>query len=77
MLMRFLFVRPTHFEEKIEGTGKQEGRRKQLVYYLKERRRYWKSKEEVLDCNRLFYSLWNRLLTCREADCVDEFLCCK
>jgi hypothetical protein len=35
-------------EGKIEGTGGRR-RRQQLLYDLKEKRRYWKSKEEALD----------------------------
>jgi hypothetical protein len=36
-------------ERKIEGTGRLGGRRKQLLYDLKEKRRDWKLKEEALD----------------------------
>jgi hypothetical protein len=42
------------FEGKLEGkmemTGRRGRRRKQLLYDLKEKRRYWKLKEEALDC---------------------------
>ena len=33
----------------IEVTGRRERRRKQLLYYLKEMRGYWKLKEKALD----------------------------
>jgi hypothetical protein len=36
---------------KIEQTGRQGRRRKQLLDNLKENRSYWKLKEESLDCN--------------------------
>ena len=36
-------------EGKIEGMGRRERRRKQLQYEVKERREYWKLKEEALD----------------------------
>jgi hypothetical protein len=36
-------------EERIEMTGRRERRRKQLLDDLKEKRRYWKLKEEALD----------------------------
>jgi hypothetical protein len=36
-------------EEKIEMTGRRRRRRKQLLDDLKEKRRYWKLKEEALD----------------------------
>ena len=35
-------------EGKVEGTGRRERRHKQLQYELKERRGYWKLKEEAL-----------------------------
>jgi hypothetical protein len=34
-------------EEMVEVTGRQGRRRKQLLHYLKETRRYWKLKEET------------------------------
>jgi hypothetical protein len=37
-------------EGRIEMTGIRGRRRKQLLYDLKEKRRYWKLKEEALDC---------------------------
>jgi hypothetical protein len=37
-------------EGRIEMTGRQGRRRKQLLDDLKEKRRYWKLKEEALDC---------------------------
>jgi hypothetical protein len=37
-------------EGRIEMTGKRGRRRKQILDNLKEKRRYWKSKEEALDC---------------------------
>jgi hypothetical protein len=40
-------------EGKIEVTGRRGIRRKQLLDGLKERRRYWKLKEETLDCTLL------------------------
>jgi hypothetical protein len=36
-------------EGRIEMTGRRGRRRKQLLEYLKEKRRYWKLKEEALD----------------------------
>jgi hypothetical protein len=36
-------------EGRIEITGRRGRRRKQLLYELKEKRRYWKLKEEALD----------------------------
>jgi hypothetical protein len=36
-------------EERIEMTGRRGRRRKQLLDELKEKRRYWKLKEEALD----------------------------
>jgi hypothetical protein len=36
---------------RIEMTGRRRRRRKQLLYDLKEKRRYWKLKEEALDRN--------------------------
>jgi hypothetical protein len=36
-------------EERIEMTGRQGRRRKQLLDDLKEKKRYWKLKEEALD----------------------------
>jgi hypothetical protein len=36
-------------EGRIEMTGRRGRRRKQLLDYLKEKRRYWKLKEEALD----------------------------
>jgi hypothetical protein len=35
--------------ERIEVTGRRERRRKQILDYLKEKRRYWKLKQEALD----------------------------
>jgi hypothetical protein len=40
-------------EGRIEMTGRRGRRRKQLLDDLKEKRRYWKFKEELLD-----YTLW-------------------
>jgi hypothetical protein len=37
-------------EGRIEMTGRRGRRRKQLLDDLKEKRRYWKLKEEALDC---------------------------
>jgi hypothetical protein len=36
-------------EGRIEMTGRRGRRRKQLLDYLKDKRRYWKLKEEALD----------------------------
>ena len=36
-------------EERVEVTGRRGRRRKQLLYYLKEKRGYWKPKEEALN----------------------------
>jgi hypothetical protein len=36
-------------EGRIEVTGRRQRRRKQLLYYLKEKRGYWKLEEEALD----------------------------
>jgi hypothetical protein len=38
-----------NMEGGIEVTGRQERRRKQLLDYLKEKRRYWNVEEEALD----------------------------
>jgi hypothetical protein len=47
-LRRICFLK--HITEgKIEGMGRRERRRKQLQYEVKERREYWKLKEEALD----------------------------
>jgi hypothetical protein len=48
-------------------TGRRGRRRKQLLDDLKEKRRYWKLKEEALDIN-LENSIWKRLRTCRKTD---------
>jgi hypothetical protein len=53
-------------EGRIEMTGRRGRRRKQLLDDLKERRRYWKVKEEALD--RTIWRTW--LWTCRKTDCV-------
>jgi hypothetical protein len=37
-------------EGRIEMTGKRGRRRRQILDDLKEKRRYWKLKEEALDC---------------------------
>jgi hypothetical protein len=37
-------------EERIKMTGRRGRRRKQLLDDLKKKRRYWKLKEEALDC---------------------------
>jgi hypothetical protein len=54
-------------EGRIEMTGRQVRRRKQLLDYLKEKRRYWKLKEEALD-RTLWRTRWKRLRTCRKTD---------
>jgi hypothetical protein len=50
-------------EGKIEVMGQQGRRHKQLLDNLKEKRGYWKLKEEALD-RALENSLWNMLWTC-------------
>jgi hypothetical protein len=48
--------------------GRRRRRRKQLLGDLKEMRRYWKLKEEVLDELSVENWSWKRLWTCRERD---------
>jgi hypothetical protein len=56
-------------EGKIEVTGRRVRRRKQLLDDLKEKKRYWKLKEEALDrTHPMENSLWKRLRTCRKTD---------
>jgi hypothetical protein len=55
-------------EGRIEMTGRRGRRRKQLLDDLKEKRRYWKLKDEALDRPSLENSLWKRLRTCRKTD---------
>jgi hypothetical protein len=43
-------------EGRIEMTGRRGRRRKQILYDLKEKRRYWKLKEEAVD-----RTLWRTL----------------
>jgi hypothetical protein len=43
-------------EGRVDMTGRRGRRRKQLLDDLKEKRRYWKLKEEALDC-----TLWSNL----------------
>jgi hypothetical protein len=50
-------------EGRIEMMGRGGTRRKQLLDDLKEKRRYWKLKEEALD-----RTLWKRLRTCRKTE---------
>jgi hypothetical protein len=52
-------------EGRIEMTGRRGRRCKQLLDDLKEKRRYWKLKEEAL---AMEISLWKRLRTCRKTD---------
>jgi hypothetical protein len=54
-------------EGRIEMTGRRGRRRNQLLDDLKEKRRYWKLKEEALD-RTLWRTRWKRLRTCRKAD---------
>jgi hypothetical protein len=54
-------------EGRIEMTGRQGRRRKQLLDDLKEKRRYWKLIEETLD-RTLWRTRFGRLRTCRETD---------
>jgi hypothetical protein len=58
-------------EEKLEGgiemTRRRGRRRKKLLDDLKEKRRYWKLKEETRD-RPMENSLWKRLRTCRKTD---------
>jgi hypothetical protein len=55
-------------ERRIEVSGRRGRRRKQLLDDLKERRKYWKLKEEALDRPPAENSLRKRLLTCSKAD---------
>ena len=52
-------------EGRIEVTGRQGRRCKLLLDDLKERKGYWKLKDEALDLNLRF---WKRLWTCRKRD---------
>jgi hypothetical protein len=54
-------------EGRIEMKGRRGRRRKQLLDDLKEKRRYCKLKEEVLD-RTLWRTRFGRLLTCRKTD---------
>jgi hypothetical protein len=56
-------------EGKIEGMVRRGRRSKQLLDYHKEKRRYWKLKEEAL-IRLLDNSLWKRLWTFRKTDYV-------
>ena len=53
---------------KIEATERREGRRKQLLDDLKQKRGYSELKQEVPDPHSL-HSLWKRLWTCRKTNC--------
>jgi hypothetical protein len=56
-------------ERRMEMTGRRGRRCMQLLDDLKEKRRYWKLKEEALDSTLWrFWRLWKRLRTCRRAD---------
>jgi hypothetical protein len=54
-------------EGKIEGTERWWRRRKQLLYVLKQNRRYWNLKEKAPD-RTLYRTLWNRLWTYRKPE---------
>jgi hypothetical protein len=56
-------------EGRIEGTGRRGRRPKQLLDDMKEKRRYWKLKEEAL-ARTLDSSLWKRLWTFRKTGYV-------
>jgi len=58
-------------EERIEETRRRRLRSKQLFEYtrIKETTGYWKLKETALD-RTLENSLWKRLGSCREKDCI-------
>jgi hypothetical protein len=56
-----------NLERRIEMTGRRGRRRKQLLDDLKEKRGYWKLKEEALD-HTVENSFWKRLRTCRKTD---------
>jgi hypothetical protein len=43
-------VKYIYTEGRLEMTGRRGGRRKQLLDDLKEKRKYWKLKEEAIDC---------------------------
>jgi len=51
-------------------TGGRRLRGKQLTDVIKEKRGYWKLKEEALDRTLLENWLWKRLWTCLKADTV-------
>jgi hypothetical protein len=57
-----------NLEGRIEKTVRRGRRRKQLLDDLKDKRTYWKLKEEALD-STVENSLWKRLYTCRKTDC--------
>jgi hypothetical protein len=59
-------VTEAKIEERIEGTERRGRRRKQPLDDLKEKRAYWKLKEEALRRSHcLMNSLWKRLCPCR------------
>jgi hypothetical protein len=53
-------------EGRIEMTGRRGRRRKQLLYDHKEKRNYWKLKEESTRSHPLENWFWKRLRTCRK-----------
>jgi hypothetical protein len=55
-------------EERIEMTGRRGRRRKQLLDDFKEKRRYWKLKEEALDRTLWKTGFGRALRTCRKTD---------
>ena len=55
-------------EEKVQVTGIQRGRRKQLLYHLKETSGYWKVGKKSTVSQSMENSLWKSLLTFRKTD---------
>jgi hypothetical protein len=55
-------------EGRTEMMGRRGRRRKQLLDDLKEKKRYWKLKEEALDRTLSRTRFWKRLWTCRKTD---------
>jgi hypothetical protein len=55
-------------ERKTEMTGRRGRRRKQILDDRKEKRRYWKFKEDTLISYTVQNSLWKRLRNCRKTD---------
>jgi hypothetical protein len=57
-------------EGRMEVRGKRGTRRKQLLYYFKEKRGYWKLKRGSTRSHCLENSSWKWLWTCRKADYI-------